>query len=140
MSEKELTAEDILNVKDITVERVEVPEWGGHIYVRAMSGITRERYVKNLRKIVGHGKNRTEEFIIEKSSAKLAMQTICDANGKLLFENKPEVIDQLAEKSSKALQRVVDAAARLNGLSDEAEAEAKNESESQAPSEDLSIV
>ena len=35
---KILTAQDIFDADDRIVEKVEVPEWGGSVYVRAMTG------------------------------------------------------------------------------------------------------
>jgi len=77
-----------------------------------------------LRDVKGKGKNQDIKILLVESSAKLAQQTICDKDGNLLFSAAQ--IKQLGEKSSKALQRVVDASAKLNGFDAEAEEEAKN--------------
>jgi hypothetical protein len=124
--DKELSAADILNFNDIVVTKVDVPEWGGYVYVRGMSGTQRERYLESLRDVKGKGKNQDIKILLVESSAKLAQQTICDKDGNLLFSSAQ--IKQLGEKSSKALQRVVDASAKLNGFDADAEEEAKNDS------------
>lgn len=126
MSDKELSAADILNFNDIVVTKVDVPEWGGYVFVRGMSGTQRERYLESLRDVKGKGKNQDIKIMLVESSAKLAQQTICDKDGNLLFSSAQ--IKQLGEKSSKALQRVVDASAKLNGFDADAEEEAKNDS------------
>jgi hypothetical protein len=136
MSEsKELSAADILALNDIVISKVDVPEWGGHVYVRGMSGTQRERYLESIRDVKGKGKNQDVRIMLVESSAKLAQQTICDKDGALLFSIHQ--IKQLGEKSSKALQRVVDASAKLNGFSDESEEEAKNDSAGQTEPADV---
>jgi hypothetical protein len=122
---KDLTAQDILAVQDIKVVPVDVPEWGGRVYVRSMSGTTRERYVESIREIKGKGKKQEIKILLIESGAKLAQQTMCDKDGNLLFT--PQQVRELGEKSSAALQRVIDKAAELNGLSDDAEEDAKND-------------
>jgi hypothetical protein len=131
---KALTRDDILTADDIRIEPVEVPEWGGRVYVRTLTGLQREKYVESIRKVTGHGKKQLVEINIQKSGAKLAAQTICDDKGKLLFTEAD--IPGLANKSSRALQRVIDASAELNGLDDEAEEDAKNELASREVSAD----
>ena len=139
MTDKELSAADILSHNDIIISRVDVPEWGGFVHVRAMSGTQRERYLESIREVKGKGKNQDVKILLVESSAKLAQQTICDKDGNLLFTGSQ--IKQLGEKSSKALQRVVDASAKLNGFDAEAEEEAKNDLAGQTePASDSSSV
>ncbi|HEX6880944.1 MAG TPA: phage tail assembly chaperone [Terriglobales bacterium] len=121
---KVLGREEILAADDIRIELVQVPEWGGVVYIRTLSGTQRERYVESIRKVTGHGKKQSVEIVLAESGAKLAAQTICDEKGTLLFSEMD--VKALGKKSSKALQRIIDAAAKLNGLDDEAEEEAKN--------------
>lgn len=123
---KELTAADILSAKDRVIRPVPVPEWGGKVYVRSLSGTEREKYLESIREIRGRGKKQDVRIILAESSAKLAQQTICDKDGKQLFSIGQ--IKELGEKSSKALQRVVDASADLNGFNEDAEDDAKNDS------------
>jgi hypothetical protein len=120
-----LTGDDILNLNDVVVERVDVPEWGGHVFVRTLSAEAKEQYIESIRRITGRGKKQNVEIILEKSSAKLAAQTMCKEDGTLLWPNgSMATIDRLAARSAKALSRVVDAAAKLNGLADDSEEEA----------------
>jgi hypothetical protein len=116
-----LNAEDILQVSDIKVVPVDVPEWGGMVYVRAMTAIDREKYIESMRQTIGVGKDASVQVILRFGSAKLAALTLCNSEGVLLFDKKPETIQALAQKSAKAMERVVDAAAKLNGLDDDEE-------------------
>jgi len=89
-----LRREDILGAKDITVEAIEIPEWGGQVYVKAMNGLEREAF---------------DEVIYRKKThllATLAQSTIVDEAGSRVFS--PEDIPALAAKSSYALERIWD--------------------------------
>lgn len=122
----DLSAQQIIEAKDRVIRRVPVPEWGGAVYVRSMSSGEKEKYISSVRRRVGKGRNVSEEIVLEESSAKLAQQTLCDKNGTLLFSAAQ--VKLLSARSAKAMQRVVDAAAELNGLDEDAEEQAKNDS------------
>lgn len=111
---KHLTRDQILAVNDLKpfVEAVDVPEWGGTVYVRVMTGGERDAFEG---KFTRDKHNNLRAF--------LAVCTVCDANGVSLF--KSEDVAALGEKSSAALDRVFDVALRLNRLraSDVAELE-----------------
>jgi hypothetical protein len=104
---------DILKADDIVKELVPVPEWGGAVYVKTMTGPERDQF--ELSCITGKGKTRRMSF--ENVRAIAAAFTICDETGKRLFQAN-EVIE-LGRKSGTALSRVWEAAARLNGLTQE---------------------
>ena len=118
---KVLTANDIFAVEDINIVPVEIPEWKGMVYVRAMSALEREQYFKRVRKSVGKGRKRHEQFIHERSTAILVAMTTCDAQGTLIFSLSQ--VDELSKKSSKAMDRISDVTAKLNGLTEDDEDE-----------------
>lgn len=109
-----LTRDQILGCDDIKTEEVSVPEWGGVVRVKCMSG---------------HERNRLEALMRERKgedarSAIVAMSAV-DESGELLFT--PADVDALARKSWTALERVAEVAARVNTLTDaEVLAVAKN--------------
>ncbi|MFF0867627.1 hypothetical protein ACFYUV_38100 [Nonomuraea sp. NPDC003560] len=105
-----LTREQILSVDDRREEQVHVPEWGGTVIVRGLSGTQRDKYEGSLL----DSKNRVR---VLDARGKLAQMSIVDQSGQLLFGE--EDIKALSRKSAKALSRVVDVAQRLSGLSDE---------------------
>lgn len=117
-----LNADAILAAEDESIDSVEVPEWGGVVYVKSMTGLQREKYLESMRQQIGQGRNATVKVILQYGSAKLAALTLCDQNGNLLFDRKPQTIEALAKKSSRALDRVVDKASKMNGLSDDDDA------------------
>lgn len=119
------SADDIASIQDRVIEPVDVPEWGLRVYVKSLSAREKEKYVDSIRVTKGKGRNATQEVVLEESSAKLVVMCACDKNGKKLFNMSH--VKMLADKSGKAMQRLVDKASELNGLSDDAEEDAKND-------------
>lgn len=105
---KILSAEDILNAKDVKVEAVEVPEWGGSVYVREFSAAVRDQFDALL------SDGDADEPDLTNVRARVIALTACDAGGKLLFTI--EQAEALGAKSNGAVSRVYDAAAKLNKL------------------------
>lgn len=120
---KGLTRDQILAVNDVQIEAVAVPEWGGTIYVRGMSGTERDAFESSIVEI--RGKSRKMNF--ENVRARLASLTVCDADGNRLFTEQD--IKVLGTKSAGVLQRVFKIAQRLSGLTDDAVKELTEELE-----------
>jgi hypothetical protein len=93
----------ILAAGDIESERVEVPEWGGAVWVRTMDGRERDAFE-------GHQIAHPWEDI----RARLAVITVCDSGGQALF-NAGDVA-AISRKSGRALDRIFEVSARLSGL------------------------
>lgn len=104
-----LSKKDILEAKDNNYVDIEVPEWGGTVRIASMSGRARDQFEAS---IVGKngGMNTTN------IRAKLVAASIVDEKGELLFSDA-EVI-KLGNKSAKALDRIFDAAQKLNAIGD----------------------
>ena len=107
-----LTRDQILACKDISIEKVEAPEWGGHFFVKALTGKERDRFERTVYTISEDGK---AEMNLENFRSKLCVSSICDETGKLLFTDKD--IPILTEKSAIVLDRASSVAQRLSGLS-----------------------
>jgi hypothetical protein len=105
-----LGREQILTVVDITRELVEVPEWGGEVYVTAMSGMERDAWEASL----FSNKDGESTQNLENMRARLCAITIVDESGNRLFTDKEA--KELGKKSAKALDRVFKVAQRLNGI------------------------
>ena len=108
-----LTRENILKIQDIQIELVHVPEWGGDVYVKGMTGAERDKFESSL--MVLRGKSQT--LNMANIRAKLASLTICDENGKRLFSEQD--VQVLSQKSASALQRVFVVAQKLSRIGDE---------------------
>jgi len=106
-----LTAEKILKSQDIhEPEKVDVPEWGDHVYVRVMNGIERDRFEL----MVSKGMDKPSTANIR---AALCVMTICDQSGKRLFTDNQAA--HLGAKNSVALDRIFDVAQKINKLKQE---------------------
>lgn len=111
---KLLGRDEILAAVDLQQEDVPVPEWGGTVRIRGLSGAERDQYEAWI--ISGKGKNR--DVNLRQSRAKLVMMCAVDADGRRLFDEAD--IIRLGAKSALAMQRVFDKAAALSGLDEDA--------------------
>ena len=111
-----LTRDQILAAEDMKTEDVPVPEWGGSVRVRTMTGLERQQFQKDAQKD-GEPKDDFME--------RLLVACVVDADGKPLFTKKD--IEALSGKSAAALERVFKKAATLNGLTSEAQEALKGE-------------
>ena len=82
---------------------VDVPEWGGVVHIRVMTGMERDAFEGQFTK------NRYTNL-----RAYLAVCCCCDATGEDLF--KPEDVAELGKKSGVALERIFNECAKLNKL------------------------
>jgi hypothetical protein len=109
-----LKRDDILLAADIKKELLPVPEWGGEVFVKALSGTERDRWETSM--IQMKGTDRT--INMQNIRAKLASMAICDEDGKRLFSDNDVLA--LGQKSASALQRVFELAQKLSGIGDDA--------------------
>lgn len=72
-----LNKEAILNAKDTRQEVAEVPEWGGHVCIRAMSGAERDDFRAAI--------EGAETSLVGKFEAPLLALTLVDEEGNRLF-------------------------------------------------------
>ena len=100
-----LSKDAILAADDLPRETVNVPEWGGEVLVRSMSGTDRDAFEASLIEKDGR---------MENVRARLVALTLCDAQGDRLFDDS-EIVT-LGRKSARALDRVFSVAQRLNGI------------------------
>lgn len=127
-----LTKEQILRVKDIETRKVNVPEWGGDVMVRGMTGIERDQFEA---KILDQSGKKTK-VNLQNARARLVSITVVDDDGNRLFSENEIVL--LGTKSATALSRVYDVAASLSGISDEDIEELLGNSEATTSGDSLS--
>jgi hypothetical protein len=108
-----LSADQILGADDLDYEDVPVPEWGGTVRVRELPGTERDKFEAQF--VGGKDGASIRAEGLEGFRARLASAAIVDGDGKPLFRSAAET-KRLGEKSATALQRVVDVAMRLSGL------------------------
>ena len=103
----------ILCASDATTEDVPVPEWGGTVRVRGLSGRERDEFEASM--LVKRGNKRDVSLI--NARAKLVSLAVVDEDGTRVFSDGD--VAELGNKSAAALTRVYEVASRLSGLSDE---------------------
>jgi len=103
-----LSKEQILAADDMGLKEVEVPEWGGNVFVRVMTVGERDSYENEW--IVNKNKG------VENFRSKFLQRVLCDEKGELLFTASE--IDLLAKKSARVITRIWEAAMKHNALSD----------------------
>ena len=118
-----LTKDQILEANDLQSESVTVPEWGGDVLVRTMTGADRDAFESSMITTLADG---TRKPNMANMRAKLVALTVVDEAGNRVFEVSD--VDRLALKSASALERVFNAAQRINGLGVQAEADAAKNS------------
>jgi hypothetical protein len=109
-----LDKKSILEAQDITKELVSVPEWGGDVWVKSLTGAERDQFEASIVQMKGSNMN----FNMSNIRAKLASLSLCDDKGVRLFTSDAEV-KLLSGKSSQALQRVFKVAQKLSGIGEE---------------------
>jgi hypothetical protein len=105
-----LTRDQILNAQDLPTENVPVPEWGGDVMVRGLTGAERDAYEASMVTQVGN----QAKMNMANMRAKLVAMCIVDDNGKRIFSQADA--EALGKKSGAALQRVFEVAQKLSGL------------------------
>jgi len=110
----ELTAAEIFETDDSRVERVEVPEWGGYVFIRGLTGEERDAFENSI--IEGRGRNR--EINLRNFRAKLVVAAAVNSKGQQLFSDSSHVM-RLGKKSARALERLFEKAQELAGLREE---------------------
>ena len=102
-----LTKAKILEAQDLPREELDIPEWGGSVWVRTMTGCERDAWEQS---IVSGGKTDLTNI-----RARMAVKVVVDEKGERLFDDAEA--KQLGRKSAPALDRIFAVAQRLNGLS-----------------------
>jgi hypothetical protein len=125
---KILCKADILAASDLTTEQVEVPEWGGAVIIRGMTGTQRDAYENSLMVKDADGKYRVDT---ENMRVKLVLYCAVDEAGKQLFDASE--LTALAGKSAAVIERLFTAAQNINGLNKGAVDEAVKNSASVQP-------
>lgn len=115
-----LNGDDILNADDLEVEDVPVPEWGGTVRVRGLTGAERDSF--EMRMAVARNKGSLEQLDFR---ASVAGRCMVDEDGERLFTDGQ--LPQLARKSGAALDRVFEVVQRLSGMEDAEAAEGKSD-------------
>lgn len=105
-----LNRDAILNADDIPQELVNVPEWGGDVYVRGLTARELDKYQMSM--LQQRGKSQVAN--LDNIRAKLVVRTTFDETGARIFTDDDAAA--LSAKSGAAVGRLFDVAQRLSGL------------------------
>ncbi|WP_116248171.1 hypothetical protein [Nocardiopsis sp. FIRDI 009] len=100
----------ILGADDLAYATVDVPEWGGTVRIRALTGTERDRFEAE---IAGN----TKRLKLDNVRAKFVAKCIVDAEGNTVFSTSD--VAALGQKNAAVLNRVFEACQRLSGLTDD---------------------
>ncbi len=110
---------DIIQVLDLQVEMVTVPEWDAAVYVRGITAAERDRYESGSYTVAG-------KVDLSSARSRLCAMAICDEKGNRLLTDADA--SALAIKSGAAMDRIFAVAQRLGGVGAEAVEKAEKNS------------
>jgi len=105
----------ILNADDFKTEVVNIPEWGGDVMVKAMTGTERDAFEAS---IVEQNAKGGTKMKIENIRAKLVAKTVIDPESKQNIFTAGD-IEAIGKKSAAALDRIYTVASKLSKVTDE---------------------
>ncbi len=120
---KALGRDAILGANDLTTERVDVPEWGGFVYVRQLTAGERDHIEGSLLDKNGNA----DPAKLKDYRARMAAMAIVDEAGARMFGDRD--LRALSHKSAIAMDRILDVVRRLSGMDTAVEDELAAKSE-----------
>src|SRR3990167_4764050 len=112
-----LTKEQIFAVSDLDKQTVSVPEWGGDVVIRTMTGSERDAFEQSL----FDQKGKSAKANMQNLRAKLLAFCLVDDEGGRMFTEHD--VGKLGAKSAKVLYRLYTLARDMNGIGAEDEEE-----------------
>lgn len=105
-------------IRNIRIERAEmhIPELGGSVFVRGMSGKERDKFEESLR--IKQGK-RSGQSDLRTFRARHLSQILVDEHGARLFNDSDADIDLLGKLPSGVMDRIIQKCSELSGKGDE---------------------
>lgn len=93
----------ILAADDNKLDKVDVPEWGGSVYIKVLSGTDRDSFEES------YSEQKMKNF-----RSRFLVLTLCDEKGERLFTEAE--VDELGKKSAVVLARLFDKSWALNAF------------------------
>lgn len=119
-----LSKSDIFGADDRRTEDVYVPEWGGTVRLRGLTGAERDAYEASMLKRDRSGRQVED---LRNARARLIALSAITEDGTPLFDQND--VAALGRRSAAALNRLFDVACRLSGLSEDDVKELEGNSE-----------
>jgi hypothetical protein len=121
-----LSAAEIDAVNDAVTETVPVPEWGGEVIIRGMTGTERDFFEAGMFK---GGKLDRRNY-----RSKLLAKVLVNENGTRIYTDDAGAA-RLGKRNAGVIDRLYDIAAGLSGLADDDQEEMEGNSESEETTE-----
>lgn len=110
---KQLNINDILNSSDIKTKKIDIPEWGGFVEIRSMTGESRDAYEESVFKKLDNGDYERD---LSNARAKLIAACVYAPDGTRMFKSDAQV-KALGSKSAIVLDRLFSECQNLNSIS-----------------------
>lgn len=107
-----LNRDAILGADDMKTVDVEVPEWGGSVRLRTLTGGERDKFESDM--VDQRGKNNKLNLV--NLRARLVALCAVDEGGKRMFGDNE--VSRLGAKSASVLDKLFVAAQKLNGMTE----------------------
>lgn len=109
-----VTPEFIKDVKDVKLEWVNIPQWGkgAGVFIRMMTAKLKDGYEH----FVQTKLDKKNKQGLQGMRAQLCVRTMCDEDGKLLYDDRKAGVEQLQDKSGDAIDTIFKAAQKMNKL------------------------
>lgn len=104
----------ILDADDLKTEDVSVPEWGGSVRLRTLTGGERDKFEADSMSL--NKKGNPQMNLINMRARLVALCAIDDAGARMFADSE---VTKLGSKSAMAINRLFDAARKLNGMTQE---------------------
>ena len=104
-----LTRDAIFAAKFERFKVLRIPEWGGEVWIKAMSAGERDDFEASHRALKDSGHDPLRHL-----RARLACATVCDEDGNRIFQDAD--VDRLSDHPASALDRIADVAMELCGM------------------------
>jgi len=113
-----LSRDAVLKSNDLKRKVVEVPEWGGSVLVREMTGAERDEYEASMVTEKEGGQDvRVNLAALRNLRARVVSWCAINEDGSRMF--KPTDVQALGQKSAAALDRLYEAIVILSGIKEE---------------------
>lgn len=107
-----LNKDQVLGKDDLTTKDIEVPEWGGEVRIRMLTGAERDEFETSMVKVDKSGKQETNLVNLR---ARLVAKCAVNEDGTKMFQTRNDVA-ALGMKSAAAIARIYEACQELNGM------------------------
>jgi hypothetical protein len=123
-----LNKQAILQVQDVVIEKVPVPEWGGDVCVRSITAAERGLIEAAAAQF---SKSKGNNDFAKSFTVTFAAKAMCDEKGERIFRD--DEVALLAAKNASAISRIAEVAQRLSGFSKKEMEELEKNSETAQP-------